>query len=251
MTIQTRAPLVFDNHDRIPNLGRFVVIDDGRICGGGIVFGGAYTDRTAVEKQKHLLDRRKNHGAPARDRPNGHRGAVVWLTGLSGAGKSTIAQALEGELFERGMHTYVLDGDNIRHGLNSNLGFSPEDRVENIRRVSEVAKLMADAGTVAITAFISPYRLDRRRAREIALEGNAEFVEVFVDAPLAVCEERDPKKLYEKARAGEIRDFTGIDAPYEAPEDAEIVVRTDQQSSTNPLQQFWTNSCRGCARKNC
>src|SRR4029450_3622088 len=115
-------------------------------------------------------------------------GAVIWLTGLSGAGKSTIAQSLERELFLRGMHTYVLDGDNIRHGLNSNLGFSPDDRVENIRRVSEVAKLMADAGTVVITAFISPYRMDRNRAREIALEGSSEFIEVFVDAPLEVCE---------------------------------------------------------------
>ncbi|MDQ2659051.1 MAG: adenylyl-sulfate kinase, partial [Verrucomicrobiota bacterium] len=120
--------------------------------------------------------------------------------------------------------------DNIRHGLNSNLGFSPEDRVENIRRVSEVAKLMADSGTVAITAFISPYRTDRRRAREIALESKAEFIEIFVDAPLRVCEERDPKQLYKKARAGQIRDFTGIDAPYEAPEDPEIVVPTDEQS---------------------
>jgi adenylylsulfate kinase len=128
------------------------------------------------------------------------------------------------------MHTYVLDGDNIRHGLNSNLGFSPEDRVENIRRVSEVAKLMADAGAVVITAFISPYRMDRSRAREIALEGNAEFIEVFVDAPLEVCERRDPKDLYKKARAGEIQEFTGIDAPYEAPEDPEIVVRTDEQT---------------------
>jgi len=155
---------------------------------------------------------------------------VVWFTGLSGAGKSTIAQALERELFARGMHTYVLDGDNIRHGLNSNLGFSPEDRVENIRRVSEVAKLMADSGVVAVTAFISPYRMDRRRAREIALEGNAEFVEVFVDAPLDVCEARDPKNLYKKARAGEIREFTGIDAPYEPPDDAEIVVHTDKQT---------------------
>jgi adenylyl-sulfate kinase len=155
---------------------------------------------------------------------------VVWFTGLSGAGKSTIAQALERELFARGMQTYVLDGDNIRHGLNSNLGFSPEDRVENIRRVSEVAKLMADSGVVAITAFISPYRMDRRRAREIALEGNAEFVEVFVDAPLEVCEARDPKNLYKKARAGEIREFTGIDAPYEPPEDAEINIHTDRQT---------------------
>ncbi|MGZ5554066.1 MAG: adenylyl-sulfate kinase, partial [Chthoniobacterales bacterium] len=135
------------------------------------------------------------------------------------------------ELFARGMHAYILDGDNVRHGLNSNLGFSPEDRVENIRRVGEVAKLMADAGTVVITAFISPYRVDRRRAREIALEAKAEFIEVFVDAPLQVCEQRDPKQLYKKARAGQIRDFTGIDAPYEAPEDPEITVRTDQQSA--------------------
>jgi adenylylsulfate kinase len=124
----------------------------------------------------------------------------------------------------------VLDGDNIRHGLNSNLGFAPEDRVENIRRVSEVAKLMADAGNVVITAFISPYRADRQRARSIAMEGNAEFIEVFVDAPLEVCEERDPKNLYKKARAGEIREFTGIDAPYESPVDPEIVVQTNQQS---------------------
>src|SRR5436305_1769834 len=168
--------------------------------------------------------------AVARAARLGHRGAVVWFTGLSGAGKSTIAQALERELFARGMHTYVLDGDNIRHGLNSNLGFSPEDRVENIRRVSEVAKLMADSGVVAITAFISPYRLDRRRAREIVLSDNAEFIEVFVNAPLEVCEARDPKNLYKKARAGEIRQFTGIDAPYEAPEDPEIVVHTDKQT---------------------
>ncbi len=229
VTIQTRAPLVLDNHDRIPNLGRFVLVRDGVICGGGIVFGGIYTDRLAV-KSKNIFWNEGKITASRRSAHNGHRGAVVWLTGLSGAGKSTIAHALESELFDRGMHTYVLDGDNIRHGLNSNLGFSPEDRVENIRRVGEVARLMADSGTVAITAFISPYRLDRRRAREIALEGKVEFVEVFVDAPLAICEERDPKNLYKKARAGEIRDFTGVDAPYEAPEDAEIVVRTDKQT---------------------
>jgi bifunctional enzyme CysN/CysC len=229
LTIQTRSPLVIDNHDRIPTLGRFVIADDGQICGGGTIFGGIYTDRT-VAKSKNIFWVEGKITASARAARTGHRGAVVWFTGLSGAGKSTIAQALERELFGRGMHTYVLDGDNIRHGLNSNLGFSPEDRVENIRRVSEVAKLMADSGVVAITAFISPYRMDRRRAREIALEGNAEFVEVFVDAPLAVCEARDPKNLYKKARAGEIRQFTGIDAPYEAPDDPEIVVHTDQQT---------------------
>ena len=229
LTIQTRGPLVIDNHDRIPNLGRFVIIDDGQICGGGTIFGGVYTDRT-VTKSKNIFWTEGKITAGARAIRAGHRGAVIWLTGLSGAGKSTVAQSLERELFQRGMHTYVLDGDNIRHGLNSNLGFSPDDRVENIRRVSEVAKLMADAGTVVITAFISPYRMDRSRAREIALEGNAEFIEVFVDAPLEVCEARDPKNLYKKARAGQIREFTGIDAPYEAPEDPEIVVHTDQQS---------------------
>ena len=229
LTIQTRGRLVIDNHDRIPNLGRFVIIDDGQICGGGTIFGGVYTDRT-VTKSKNIFWTEGKITANARAVRSGHRGAVVWLTGLSGAGKSTVAQSLERELFLRGMHTYVLDGDNIRHGLNSNLGFAPDDRVENIRRVSEVAKLMADAGTVVITAFISPYRMDRSRAREIALEGNAEFIEVFVDAPLEVCEARDPKNLYKKARAGQIREFTGIDAPYEAPEDPEIVVRTDQQS---------------------
>jgi bifunctional enzyme CysN/CysC len=229
VTIQTRAPLVIDNHDRIPNLGRFVIIDDGQICGGGTIFGGIYTDRT-VAKSKNIFWTEEKITARERAVRTGHRGAVVWLTGLSGAGKSTIAQSIERDLFHRGMNTYVLDGDNIRHGLNSNLGFSPDDRVENIRRVSEVAKLMADAGTVVITAFISPYRMDRRRAREIALEGNAEFIEVFVDAPLEVCEARDPKNLYKKARAGEIREFTGIDAPYEAPDDPEIVVRTDEQT---------------------
>ncbi len=161
---------------------------------------------------------------------NGHKGAVVWLTGLSGAGKSTIAQALERELFERQFHVYVLDGDNVRHGLNSNLGFSPEDRIENIRRVGEVARLMADSGVVTITAFISPYRADRRRAREIASESACEFVEVFVEAPLAVCERRDPKSLYKKARAGQIKQFTGIDAPYETPESPEIVVHTGEQT---------------------
>ncbi len=229
LTIQTRGPLVMDNHDRVPKLGRFVIVDDGQICGGGTIFGGVYTDRT-VAKSKNIFWIEGKITPRARAARSGHRGAVVWFTGLSGAGKSTIAQALERELFSRGMNTYVLDGDNIRHGLNSNLGFSPEDRVENIRRVSEVAKLMADSGVVAVTAFISPYRMDRRRAREIALEGNAEFIEVFVDAPLEVCEARDPKNLYRKARAGEIRDFTGIGAPYEPPEDAEIVVHTDKQT---------------------
>jgi adenylyl-sulfate kinase len=148
----------------------------------------------------------------------------IWLTGLSGAGKSTIANALEVALTEQGKHTYLLDGDNVRHGLNKNLGMSDDDRAENIRRVSEVAKLMVDAGLIVVTAFISPFRADRDAARALFEEG--EFVEVFVHAPLEECEKRDPKGLYKKARAGEIKEFTGIDSPYEAPEKPEMVINT-------------------------
>jgi bifunctional enzyme CysN/CysC len=237
ITLQTRAPLVFDNYDRIPNLGRFVLAESGQLVGGGIISGAVYTTRKQI-KSENIFWTESAITASRRAARNGHRGAVVWLTGLSGAGKSTIAGALEKELFQRSMHTYVLDGDNLRHGLNSNLGFAPEDRAENIRRVSEVAKLMADAGTVVITSFISPYRIDRRLAREIALQAGAEFVEVFVSAPLAVCEERDPKGLYEKARSGLLKGFTGIDAPYEAPEDPEIVVRTHEQSPQESVGQI-------------
>jgi len=229
VTLQTRGPLVFDNHDRIPSLGRFVLADGAQLVGGGIISGAVYTTRKRI-KSENIFWNESDITAARRAARNGHRGAVVWLTGLSGAGKSTIAGALEKELFQRSMHTYVLDGDNLRHGLNSNLGFTPEDRAENIRRVSEVAKLMADAGTVVITSFISPYRIDRRLAREIALQAGAEFVEIFVNAPLAVCEKRDPKGLYEKARSGLLKGFTGIDAPYEPPEDPEIVVHTHEQS---------------------
>ena len=153
------------------------------------------------------------------------KGVVIWFTGLSGSGKSTIANQVANGLHQLGKLTYVLDGDNIRHGLNKNLGFSPEDREENIRRIGEVAKLFADAGVITTTAFISPYRKDRDKAREILEDGR--FIEVFVDCPLEVCESRDPKGLYKKARAGEIKEFTGIDAPYEVPENAEIVINTN------------------------
>ena len=239
VTLQTRAPLVLDNHDRVPTMGRFVLADGSNLVGGGIISGAVYTSRKEI-KSENIFWSESEITAERRALRNQHRGAVVWLTGLSGAGKSTIARALEMELFRLSMHTYVLDGDNLRHGLNSNLGFAPEDRAENIRRVSEVAKLMADAGTVVITSFISPYRADRTRARAIALQAGAEFVEVFVDAPLAVCEQRDPKGLYEKARAGKLKGFTGIDAPYEAPEDPEIVVRTDEQSAEESVNQILT-----------
>ncbi|MGD8607611.1 MAG: adenylyl-sulfate kinase [Myxococcales bacterium] len=161
----------------------------------------------------------------ARRRAHGHGGAVLWFTGLSGSGKSTIAHRVERMLVERGVFAYVLDGDNIRHGLNRDLGFSPEDRVENIRRIGEVARLFADAGAVVLSAFISPYRQDRDRIRELMPSG--QFVEVFVDTPLEICEARDPKGLYRKARAGEISGFTGIDAPYEAPERPEVHLRTE------------------------
>ena len=156
------------------------------------------------------------------------RPCILWFTGLSGAGKSTVANALEQALHARGYHTYLLDGDNVRHGLNKNLGFSAEDREENIRRIGEVAKLFVDGGTIVLTAFISPYRRDREQVRELVDEG--EFLEVFVDTPLDVCEDRDPKGLYKKARAGEIKHFTGIDDPYEAPDKPEITLRTDKNS---------------------
>jgi len=160
----------------------------------------------------------------------------IWLTGLSGSGKSTLANALEVALTEQGKHTYLLDGDNVRHGLNKNLGMSDEDRTENIRRVSEVAKLMVDAGLVVITAFISPFRADRDAARALFEDG--EFVEVFADAPMEECEKRDPKGLYKKARAGEIKEFTGIDSPYEAPANAEVVVNTAENDIGECVRQL-------------
>jgi adenylylsulfate kinase len=154
--------------------------------------------------------------------------SILWFTGLSGSGKSTIANALESKLYEMGYHTYLLDGDNIRHGLNKNLGFSDEDRVENIRRIGEVAKLFVDAGIIVMTAFISPFRADRDMVRAIVGEG--EFTEIFVDTPLELCEERDPKGLYKKARAGQIKNFTGLDSPYEAPVKPELVIKTAERS---------------------
>ena len=163
------------------------------------------------------------------DRQNikGHRGVVLWFTGLSAAGKSTIANAIEAVLNQRGVHTYVLDGDNVRHGLNKNLGFSAEDRAENIRRVGEIAGLMADAGLITLTAFISPYRADRDKVRTAL--GVGRFIEIYCNASLAICESRDPKGLYRKARSGKLKQFTGIDDPYEPPEAAEIVLDSEHK----------------------
>ncbi|MHC4126979.1 MAG: adenylyl-sulfate kinase [Planctomycetota bacterium] len=166
----------------------------------------------------------------------GQQGVTIWLTGLSASGKSTLAAALEQVLLQRGMHAYVLDGDNVRHGLNKNLGFSAEDRAENIRRVGEVTRLFADAGLISITSFISPYCADRDMARRLHEEAKLAFLEVYLDVPLEVAEQRDPKGLYKKARAGQIKGFTGIDDPYEAPQRPDLHLRTDLQTVEESVQ---------------
>lgn len=171
----------------------------------------------------------------SRAQQRGHRSTILWLTGLSGSGKSTLANALNAELFSRGLSTYVLDGDNVRHGLCQDLGFSDTDREENIRRIGEVAKLFLDAGLIVLTAFVSPFRSDRDKAR--SLVQSADFIEIHCAADLEVCESRDPKGLYAKARAGQIKDFTGISSPYEAPEAAELRVATGLQSLEESVAQ--------------
>lgn len=186
------------------------------------------TNITRVEHRISTQERQKKYG---------HKGGVVWFTGLSGSGKSTLAFTLEKHLFDRGYQVYVLDGDNIRHGLSGNLGFSEEDRRENIRRVSEVSGLFAESGIIAIAAFISPYREERQLAREIAGD---RFLEVHLSASVEACEARDPKGLYKKARAGEIKDFTGIDAPYEIPEHAELVLDTGVRTVEACTQELST-----------
>ena len=171
-----------------------------------------------------------------REAITGHKACTIWMTGLPASGKSTLAVALEKTLWARAVHSYVLDGDNIRHGLNKDLGFSPEDRNENIRRIGEVAKLFTTAGVINITAFISPYRRDRDQARQLMAAG--EFIEVYVECALDECERRDPKGHYKKARAGEIPEFTGISAPYESPLQPELVVHTDQGTLEECVQQI-------------
>lgn len=217
--------LALDEGRHVARTGRFVLSDGTNIVAGGIVDMEGYPDQRELVTMRSRNIYKVEHGvsAQARAERNGHRGGVLWFTGLSGAGKSTLAMAVEQELFRKGYHVYVLDGDNVRYGLNANLGFSPDDRSENIRRVGEVAALFADAGLIVVTAFISPYRADRQRAREAA-KGNLH--EIYVEADIETCEQRDPKGLYKKARLGEIPDFTGISAPYEPPESPELVVDT-------------------------
>ncbi len=237
VVLRARRLLALDEHTRNNRTGRFVLIDGYDIAGGGIISMEGYADQRQLVTQRSQNITRVEEGVPADEREKriGHKGGVLWLTGLSGAGKSTLATKLERALFDRGYQTYVLDGDNIRHGLNANLGFSPEDRAENIRRVGEVAALFSRAGVVAITAFISPYRSDRTRARGAAGD---RFHEIHVKADLATCESRDPKGLYAKARAGEIKEFTGVSAPYEAPENADLVIDTSKLSVDESLSEL-------------
>jgi bifunctional enzyme CysN/CysC len=215
--------VAFDPYARNRDMGSFILID-------------RYTNQTVGAGLLHFALRRSQNihwqavevDKQARSRQNGHRPCVLWLTGLSGSGKSTIANIVERQLHALGARTYLLDGDNVRHGLNRDLGFTEEDRVENIRRIGEVARLMVDAGLIVLTAFISPFRSERRLARGMVADG--EFFEIFVDTPLEVVEHRDPKGLYKKARRGELKNFTGIDSPYEVPEAPELRVDTTRQS---------------------
>ncbi len=192
-----------------------------------------------ASKSKNIVWHQAHVVKEDREKKFGYRGVILWFTGLSGSGKSTLAHEVERILFERGIHTYVLDGDNIRHGLNKDLGFSPEDREENIRRIGEVAHLFAQAGVVAMTAFISPYKKDRDQVRSLAASG--EFVEIYVKCSLEACEKRDTKDLYKKARAGQIPEFTGISAPYEEPDHPQLIVETDKedlQESTRKVIRY-------------
>ena len=235
--IRTTRSIALDLYANVRSTGRFVLVDDTDIAGGGIV-----TDVSSVTPGHSApMVRVSEYISPEmRELRQGHRGGVVWFTGLPASGKSTLAGALERALFEAGHQVFVLDGDDLRSGLNADLGFSPADRAENIRRTAEVAKLFAEAGIVAVTAFISPYASDRLRARRIIAQSGIDlpFIEVFVDAPLAVCEERDPKGLYAHARAGRIEQFTGVSAPYERPGEPEMTVRTAEHTVEECVSQL-------------
>jgi bifunctional enzyme CysN/CysC len=240
VVLQSDRMLAIDEFVDVPPSGRFVLLDGYTIAGGGIISMDGYADQREVTTVRASNIQRVEHAisVDARARRNGHVGGVLWLTGLSGSGKSTLAVGLERRLFNLGYQVYVLDGDNIRHGLNADLGFSPEERAENIRRVGEVAALMSQSGMLVITAFISPYRSDRARARKAT--GNR-YHEIYVKADLATCESRDPKGLYAKARAGKILHFTGISAPYEAPDQPDLKVDTvalDVNSSVELMVEY-------------
>ena len=219
VNVAVDRPIAFDPYTTNRDTGGVIVIDrfSNNTVGAGLL-------HVALRRSHNIHWQATDVDKPARSAQKGQKACVLWFTGLSGAGKSTIANLVERTLHGRGLHTYLLDGDNVRHGLNRDLGFTAEDRVENIRRVGEVARLMVDAGLIVLVSFISPFRAERRMARDFVEEG--EFIEIFVDTPLAVAEERDPKGLYRKARRGELKNFTGIDSPYEPPEHAEIRIDT-------------------------
>jgi bifunctional enzyme CysN/CysC len=217
--IATATPVAFDPYEENRETGAFILVDrfTNATAGAGMITFGLRR-ATNIHRQDLLVDK------ASRSRLNAHKPAILWFTGLSGSGKSTIANIVERELHTRGVHTYMLDGDNVRHGLNRDLGFTDADRVENIRRVGEVARLFVDAGLIVLCSFISPFRAERRMVRELV--GGEEFIEVFVDTPIEECMKRDPKGLYARAKEGKIKNFTGIDSPYEAPENPEVVVNT-------------------------
>ena len=237
---RTKSTVALDPFEKNHRTGRFVLINEYETVGGGIVSMQGYADQRDLYDvtSKNIMAVSSRVDISARVANNGHKGGIIWLTGLSGAGKSTIAIEAEHQLFLKGYQVNVLDGDNIRFGLSADLGFSPEDRTENIRRIGEVAKLFAEAGILVITAFISPYKQDRDRIRAIA--GDI-FHEVFIEADLEICENRDPKGLYVKARNGEISDFTGISAPYDKPRNPELIIDTGEQGigeSTTKLLSY-------------
>jgi bifunctional enzyme CysN/CysC len=215
--LRTQAPLMFDAYRRNRTTGGFILVDlaTNNTVAAGMIMGAEQANITNVVWHANTVQRDQRLS----------RGLTIWLTGLSGSGKSTVAVEVERKLVAAGQPAYLLDGDNLRHGLNADLGFTAADRAENVRRVGEVAKLFADAGLVAVVSLVSPYRQDRDRVRAAHDAAGLRFVEVFVDTPLDICEGRDPKGMYARARAGEITGFTGIDDPYEPPEQAELVLR--------------------------
>lgn len=237
--LKFRGPIAFDNFSQIKHTGRFVVCLGEAVVGGGIIDDDQQPDMstmlnpTPVSQNIFMTEASVSHDE--RFQRQGYRGGVIWMTGLSGSGKSTLARALSRALFEKGVNAYVLDGDNLRHGLNSDLGFSPDDRAENMRRVAEVARLMRDAGIVVISALISPYREARAFARSLLPD---DFIEVFIDAPIEVCIERDVKGLYARAKADNIANFTGVSAPYEVPDAPELHVKTHQLNEADALEMI-------------
>ncbi len=229
--ISLDRPIAFDPYEANHDLGGFILID--RITNATV---GAGMIRFALRRAQNIHWQALDVSKATRAAAKSQRPAVLWFTGLSGSGKSTIANLVEKKLQAMGRHTYLLDGDNVRHGLSRDLGFTDADRVENIRRVGEVAKLMTDAGLIVLVSFISPFRSERRMARDLMAPG--EFLEVYVDTPLAVAEQRDVKGLYKKARAGELKNFTGIDSPYEAPENPEITVDTTTMTAAEAAERI-------------